>query len=40
MDAYFVCVFIYTFEGKNPQKGAYPLHIPISMIAYTLVWSI
>ena len=29
MNAYFVC-FIYTFVEKLPQKGAYPLHIPIS----------
>ena len=34
-----LCVFIYTSEGENPQKGAYLLHIPNSMIAYIIVWS-
>ena len=29
MNAYFVWVYLY-FGGKIPQKGAYPLHIPIS----------
>ena len=39
-DVYFVCVFIDNFDGKkNPQKSAYPLHIPTSMIAYIIVWS-
>ena len=40
MNAYFECVLSILLREKNPQKGAYPLHIPISMIAYTLVWSI
>ena len=40
MDAYFVCVLsILLRGGGNPQKGAYPLHIPNLMIAYIIVWS-
>ena len=39
MDAYFVCVLSILLWGKNPQKGAYPLHIPNSMIVYIIVWS-
>ena len=40
MDVYFVCVLSILLKGKNPQKGAYPLHIPKSMIAYIIVWSV
>ena len=39
MDAYFVCVLSILLRGKNPQKSAYPLHIPNSMIAYIIGWS-
>ena len=34
MDAYFVCVLSIILMRKNPQKGACPLHVPISMIVY------
>ena len=37
MDAYFVCVLSIITMGKNPQKSAYTLHIPTSMIAYIIV---
>ena len=35
----FVCVLSILLSGKNPQRGAYLLHIPNSMIAYIIVWS-
>ena len=40
MNAYFGCFYLY-FEGKNPQKGAYPLTYQIQWLHnyYINVWS-
>ena len=34
-----MCVLSIILMGKNPQKSAYPLHIPTLIIAYIIVWS-
>ena len=39
MDVYYVSVLSILLRGGNLQKGVYPLHIPKSMIAYIIVWS-
>ena len=33
-----LCVFIYTFEEKSPQKGAYPIQIQISNDCIYTCW--